>query len=489
MIELADIHKRFGQVEALGGVSIRVRAGSVHGIVGENGAGKSTLMKILTGFIRRTSGTIRFSGRSVDLRTPRDADRLGIGMLYQEPLDFPRLNVLDNFMVAAAEHHPGRLRRELTRLADRFGFSLAPDSAVERLTVGERQQLELLRLIHRRCRVLILDEPTTGISKQQQEILFAALRALRNEGRAIILVSHKLAEVRSLCDRVTVLREGRVVADQERPLDEDLLLRAMFGSLPQRRRGVPARKTGRPILSMDHVVSGAGRSGLHDVSVSIAGKEVVGLAGLDGSGQSVFLKIAAGLLQPDSGRLHFPGSEPASRPGKEQRQTVFLPADRLGEGLIAGLSIREHLLLAGEAPFFLAPATGRARAEETIATYNIVGRPSTPAEGLSGGNQQRLLLSLIPDSARLILLENPTRGLDVRSGAWMWQFLHQRMQDDGAIIFASPDLEEIMTQATRILVFFNGRIILDTPTARTDLQTVSRAITGRAPQDTRLLTA
>lgn len=488
MIGLEEIHKRFGRVEALAGVSMRIRAGSVHGIVGENGAGKSTLMKILTGFISRTSGTIRFAGREVDLRTPRDADRLGIGMLYQEPLDFPRLSVLDNFMVAAAGHDPGRLRQQLLELSDRFGFSLDPDSAVERLTVGERQQLELLRLIHRRCRVLILDEPTTGISQEQQEILFAALRALRDRGRAIILVSHKLAEVRSLCDRVTVLRQGRVVADQEQPLDEDRLLQAMFGSLPGGQRTVASRETGRPILAMDRVFSGAGRSGLHDVSVSVAENEVVGLAGLDGSGQAVFLRIAGGLLQPDSGSVRLPARGRADRPakGRDCRQTVFLPADRLGEGLVPGLSIREHLLLAGDAPFFLAPTTGRTQAEKTIATCNIVGSPSTPADGLSGGNQQRLLLSLIPDRARLILLENPTRGLDVRSASWMWQFLHRRMGDDGAIIFASPDLEEIMTRATRIMVFFNGRILLDAPTDRTDLQTVSRAITGRTPEDARL---
>ncbi len=489
MIELVDIHKRFGRVSALAGVSMRIRAGSVHGIVGENGAGKSTLMKILTGFITRTSGTIRFAGRETGLRTPRDADRLGIGMLYQEPLDFPRLSVLDNFMVAATGHDPARLRQQLVELAGRFGFSLHPDAPVEQLTVGERQQLELLRLIQRRCRVLILDEPTTGISEQQQEILFAALHALRDEGKAIVLVSHKLAEVRSLCDRVTVLRRGRVVADQERPLDEDLLLEAMFGSLPGKRRAVQARETGQPILVMEHVHSGAGRSGLHDISTAIAGNEVVGLAGLDGSGQSVFLKIACGLLRPDSGRVRFPGMASDPRAGQDARQTVFLPADRLGEGLIAGLSIREHLLLAGDAPFFLAPATGRARAEQAIATYNIIGEPSTPAEGLSGGNQQRLLLSLIPPSARLVLLENPTRGLDVRSGAWMWRFLHDRMPEDGAIVFASPDLEEIMTQSTRIMVFFNGRIILDSPTRLTDQQTVSRAITGRTPTDRQPVTA
>ncbi len=473
MIELRDIHKYFGKVKALQGVSLTVQPGSIHGIIGENGAGKSTLMKIMNGFISKTSGTISFDHRPVELQTPQEAKDLGIGMLYQEPLDFPQLSVLDNFMAAGADGNPTRQRQVLARLCEKFGFELDPAARQEKLTVGERQQVELMRLIRDECRVLILDEPTTGISQAQQELLFATLDQLRREGTAIILVSHKLAEIHSLCDRVTVLRHGKPAGEQERPFDEQGLLHAMFDTLPTKASPPSGRETGSPILTMEKVVTTAGRVGLDHVSVQINEGEMVGLAGLDGSGQSVFLQMAYGLIPPDHGRVNSP------LPERDKIMRVFLPADRLREGLIAGLSIREHHLLAGSSPFVLTASSGRATAEQAVSTYSILGNTETKAEGLSGGNQQRLLLSLIPDGARLILLENPTRGLDVQSGQWTWQHLRDHLPADGAIIFASPDLEEIMEQATRVLVFFNGRIILDRATHATDYQEVSRAITGQ----------
>jgi len=473
MIELRSIHKTFGTVKALQGIDLKVQPGSIHGIIGENGAGKSTLMKILTGFISRTSGTISFDGKKVDLQSPQEARDLRIGMLYQEPLDFPQLSVLDNFMAAASDGNPTRQQKILTNLCEKFGFKLNPNAQQGKLTVGERQQVEMMRLIRDKCKILILDEPTTGISEQQQKLLFAALNQLRTEGTAIILVSHKLSEIHNLCDRVTVLRHGKLAGVQERPFDEAKLLQDMFDTLPSKAPPPAQRSIGRSILKMDQVVTTAGRVGLDHISVSIKEGEMVGLAGLDGSGQSIFLQMAYGLLTPEQGKV--------SSPLKEEDITmrVFLPADRLREGLIAGLSIREHHLLSGRSPFFLTNSSGRPKANQAIDTYSILGTSETPAEGLSGGNQQRLLLSLIPDGARLILLENPTRGLDVQSGQWTWKNLRNRLPADGSIVFASPDLEEIMEQSTRILVFFNGSIILDRLTEQTDYQEVSRAITGQ----------
>jgi len=476
MITLQNINKKFGTVNALQGVSLTVEPGSIHGIIGENGAGKSTLMKILTGFISRTSGTISFKNKKISLQSPQEARELGIGMLYQEPLDFPQLSVLDNFMAASADGNPGRQRQVLARLCAKFGFELDPGARQEKLTVGERQQVELMRLIRDQCKVLILDEPTTGISVAQQELLFATLAQLRSEGTSIVLVSHKLAEIHSLCDRVTVLRHGKLAGEQERPFDEDGLLQAMFDTLPSKTSPPPQKETGASILTMDQVITTAGRVGLDRVSTKIHEGEMIGLAGLDGSGQSVFLQMAYGLLKPEQGRVTSPLHE------EDLVMRVFLPADRLREGLIAGLSIREHHLLAGDSPFILTGSSGRTKSEQAINTFSIMGNTETTAEGLSGGNQQRLLLSLIPEWARLILLENPTRGLDVQSGQWTWQHLRDRLPEDGAIVFASPDLEEIMEQATRVLVFFNGRIILDRPTDQTSYQEVSRAITGQVEQ-------
>ncbi len=483
MIELRDIHKYFGSVKALQGVSLKVEAGSIHGVVGENGAGKSTLMKVLTGYIARTSGSLLFSGKEVEIQTPRDGTSLGIGMLYQEPLDFLQLSVLDNFMAGAADFQRKKMKKKLLALANRFGFTLHPDSPLYWLTVGERQQLELLRLIHANIRVLILDEPTTGISGEQQDLLFGALRSLKEEGCAIILVSHKLAEIEALCDRLTILRRGKTVAEQEQPFDRNSVLTAMFGEFsdqppPDQNSTVITAGKKKKLVSFHEVCSSTGRSGLDAVSTDLYEGEVVGLAGLDGSGQSVFLKICADLL-PHTGSVERFNHQHSTSSDQGDKQAVFLPADRLSEGLIASLSIREHLLLADNTPLFMLPATGREEAQQAIETYNILGQPGTAAGDLSGGNQQRLLLSLIPAKARLILMENPTRGLDVRSGNWTWHHLREQLPEDGAIIFASPDLEEIMEQASRVIVFFDGRIILDRPVDETDLDEISRAITGQ----------
>ena len=479
MIELADISKSFGKTPALQGVSLSAGAGSIHGIVGENGAGKSTLMKILTGFTSRSGGEILCRGKKIRLNTPSDASRFGIGMLYQEPLDFPQLSVLENFMAGKAAFAPSQARAELARLAADFGFVFHPDHKVETLTVGERQQLELLRLIHDGTRILILDEPTTGISERQQKQLFAALRRLKAYGAAILLVSHKLEEVDSLCDTVTVLRHGRVAAAMRCPFDRQTLLQAMFDSLPELLPPAQATPGQEPVIEFDRVVSTVGRAGLHEATITVRTGEVVGLAGMDGSGQAAFLKIAGGFLPPESGRVRRFGQPLPDGCGRS-RDVAFLPADRLAEGLLPGMTLREHHILAKTGSILLSAATGQDSARRAIDDFNIKGQSETTAEELSGGNQQRLLLSLIPDKVRLILMENPTRGLDVQSAAWTWQQLHRRKGDDGAIIFASPDLEEIMTQAARVVVFYDGRIILDTPTAATSYHEISRAIIGEA---------
>ena len=478
MLELKNIHKTFGKVQALSGVNLMAEAGTIHGIVGENGAGKSTLMKVLTGFIVRSSGEILLQGKKVRINSPKDAIGLGIGMLYQEPLDFPQLSVLDNFLAGRTTFAPTAARIELACLAASFGFSLNPNLLVEELTLGERQQLELLRLIGDGATLLILDEPTTGISDRQQELLFAALRKLKTEGATICLVSHKLDEIDQLCDMVTVLRHGRVATTRQRPFDRGALLRAMFDALPEHQPSPEKKSHGLPILEFDGVVGGTGRSGLQGVSLAIRAGEVVGLAGIDGSGQSTFLKTACGLLPAESGRVLRCGV-PLQKNAGIGKTTVFLPSDRLAEGLFPSMTVREHHLLAAPGSTLITSSTGLADTRQAIAAHSIKGLPETTVEDLSGGNQQRLLLSLIPSEARLILMENPTRGLDVQATAWTWHHLHSRLKTDGAIVFTSPDLEEIMDQAGRIVVFYNGKIVLDTPTGATDYPTVARAITGQ----------
>ncbi len=482
-VALRDIHKYYGPVQANAGIDIEIAGGSIHGILGENGAGKSTLMKILAGFARKTRGEILLDGRPIRYTGPAEATRLGIGMLYQDPLDFPPLSVLENFMMgrlsgirpAKAAH-----RRLLREFAVPLAFDLDPDAPVQSLTVGERQQLELLRLLALGVRVLILDEPTTGISSVQKEILFRALRKLSQEGRILLLVSHKLEDIESLCDRVTVLRQGRVAGHMEQPFDTRRLLGWMFGT-PPASPSCPDLTPGAEVLSMAAVSAPGGRAGLKDCTITVRAGEVVGLAGLEGSGQGVFLRLAAGLRKPLQGKIRFSGADVTGRSyhGLKKLGAAFIPAARLEEGLIPGLTITEHFALQTGRGIVVDWAAAEQQARSKIEQYRVVGRPASRVEALSGGNQQRLLLALMPASPRLLLLEYPTRGLDLDSVRWIWQQLTELASRGTTILFSAAELEEIFQVAGRVLVFFNGRVVKDARVCDSSPEEIGQAIAGK----------
>ncbi len=482
-IEMQDIHKYYGSIKANNGVSLKVTPGRIHGILGENGAGKSTLMKILAGFSLRTHGSILIDGIPVHYANPAQAVKRGIGMLYQDPLDFPYLTVLDNYMLGQSAgflYKKRHFRRNFQRIADSLQFPLHADSWVRTLTVGERQQLELLRLLAMGIQTLILDEPTTGISNTQKEILFKALRKLSEQGKNIILVSHKLDDVGMLCDTVTVLRHGIVSGNMEGPFDTHKLLEMMFGRPPsQLSRSFEA--PGMKVLEMRGVFAAGTRAELKDCNVVIRQGEVIGLAGLEGSGQGEFLRIAAGLRQASKGSVALMDREMGHLDYHhfQRKGVTFIPASRLEEGLISGLSIVEHFMLQKYHPLFLMKRSEAAKlAKERISRFNVIGAPESRVEALSGGNQQRLLLSFLPPSPVLLLLENPTRGLDVESVHWVWKQLHGYSHNKTSIVFSSSELDEILMVSDRVLVFFNGRIVKDVTSHMTDLYEVGRAIAG-----------
>jgi simple sugar transport system ATP-binding protein len=484
-VDLNDIHKHFGPVRANQGITMTVHPGSIHGILGENGAGKSTLMKVLAGYYPCTRGQILLNHAPVTFHSPADARRAGIGMMYQEPRDFPPFTVLENFLAgqAGSGMAPRRsIRRQFTDLCREFQFELEADRLVNQLTIGQRQQIELLRLLSLGISTLILDEPTTGITAPQKETLFAALRRLAQDGRSILMVTHKLDDVAAICDRVSVLRDGRHVLTRDRPFTDDNLLSAMFGSPPPPlvRDSAP---TGIPLLHLDHVSCGVGRNRLQDATRTFNRGEIVALAGLEGSGQSQLLRVAGGLIRHHTGEIRL-GSTVLSRlPCHEfvSRGIVFLPADRLCEALVPSLSLSEHMELRDPPhPFLRHPDRTRACATQRIAEFRIAGTPDTPVEALSGGNQQRLLLSFIPPHARLLLLEHPTRGLDVESARWTWARLQKHVRTHGTTIaFSSVELDEIMAVADRVLVFFEGRVALDGRIGEVTAEQVTRAIAGK----------
>ncbi|OFW56560.1 MAG: hypothetical protein A2133_08595 [Actinobacteria bacterium RBG_16_64_13] len=482
-VQLTEIRKQFGPVKANDGITLSVPAGTIQGILGENGAGKSTLMKILSGFQPADSGTIQLDGQTVHMRSPADAIKHGVGMLHQDPLDFPPMRVVDNLLIGA----PGRIipRREqaiagIGELARSLGLALDLKAEVGSLALGERQELELLRLLWLGARVLILDEPTTGISARQRQELFDTLRRLAGQGKTVLFVSHKLEEVQDLCTRVAVLRQGRLVGEALPPFRVDKLVTMMF-----EREVSPAERVtcspGKTVLRMTSAGAERGRVRFEGLDLEAHTGETIGLAGMEGSGQSLLLEVCAGLTPVTGGRVYLDGADITGKPYHQfkKRGVAYVPATRLEEGLIPGLSLTDHFLLTDKHPgFFIKREKGRRLARERIVEFNIKGAPGDRVESLSGGNQQRALLALVKPGSRLMLFEHPTRGLDVESVIYLWSRLKERCQQGEAVIFTSSDLDELLRYSDRILVFFAGRISGPLDAATTTVDELGQLIGG-----------
>jgi len=486
-VDLTDVRKYFGPVRANDGISVTLEPGTIHGLLGENGAGKTTLMKCLSGYQTPDGGTIEVDGQPVSFVSPNEAIQRGIGMLHQDPLDFPQMRVLDNFLLALSDRllpDPRKGRAMLRELGARLQFDLDPDAETGRLTIGERQQLEILRLLAQGAQVIILDEPTTGISAPQKVQLFEALRRLaRDEGRTIVFVSHKLSEVEELCQRVTVLRHGKIAGEAEMPCPVDHLVELMFGrSLPPFE--CPLVEPGPLVLEARGATIPSYRLTVGAVDLEVRAGEVIGLAGLEGSGQRLFLRACAGLERISAGRVLLSGRDLTGAPYQRflAAGVAYMPASRLEEGLVRGLSLTEHFALADrEGAFFIDWAAAQERAVDLIEHYSIVGHPGTSVEALSGGNQQRVLLALLPPGLRLLLMEHPTRGLDVESANWMWQQLLARREHGTAIVFLSADLDEILDHADRVAVFFGGAMSAVHRVCDVNIEQLGYLIGGKAP--------
>ncbi|MFO7320615.1 MAG: ATP-binding cassette domain-containing protein [Chloroflexota bacterium] len=478
-IELRHIHKRFGPVHANNDIDVTFQGGRIIGVLGENGAGKSTLMKILAGYQPADSGDIIIDGRVADYRGPQAAIHYGIGMLQQDPLDVPAFTVLENFIFGSRMRHT-EARARLREISQRFGFSLDPDMPVSQLSIAQRQQLEIVRLLALNVRALILDEPTTGISAEQKALLFDTLRSLaRNDGMTVLLVSHKLEDVIALCDEVVVLRAGRLTGRGEMPLTTQELVRLMFGqSFAMQER--PAAHLGDVILRLEGVHLRDKRLSIEHLNLAVRAGEVIGLAGLDGSGQGLAMRACVGLVKPVAGRVFVGNSDMTGKPYRAflRRGVAFSAAGRLEEGLVAGLSLTEHVALANERDMLVNWDRARRQTASQLAAYNVRGRPDDLIEQLSGGNQQRLLMALMPEQPLVMVLEQPTRGLDVDSAAWIWRQLLARREGGTAIVFSSDDLDELVAYSDRILVFYAGQIFEIPDASATTIDQLGHLIGG-----------
>ncbi len=500
-IAVHNLTKLFGTLRANDGLSLSFAGGQIHGVLGENGAGKSTLMKLISGYMRPDAGTIAVDGQTLALNGPGDALRAGIGMVHQEPLDVPGFTALENLLCAAPRRaipHRAAGRALLTRMAERLHFTLDPDAPIAQMTVGQRQQLEIVRLLACGARTLILDEPTTGITAAQARALFTSLRQLAAEGSTVLFVSHKLDEVAALCHTVSVLRAGRAVEAQlSMPQPQERLLQLMFGSswtaggtpVDAPSTAVAADTSAMPApphaptaatWRLEGVTAREGSVQLQNLTLELPPGRIIGLAGLDGSGQQILLRLLAGRMRPEMGRVLVAGTDltAASAIAYREAGIEYLPADRMLDGIVGAMNLTDHFALLQRGTALVDWAAAEAQARAAIAGYAIKATPQTPLLSLSGGNQQRAMLALVPPDCRGLACEQPTRGLDVASARAIWARLLDRRTAGCTIVFASPDLDELMTYSDELLVFFAGRVSPPLPRAELSSARLAELIGG-----------
>jgi simple sugar transport system ATP-binding protein len=494
-IELKSIDKSFGPVHANRNVSMVIARGSITGIIGENGAGKSTLMSILYGLYTADAGEILVDGKPVAMRNPRDALKAGVGMVHQHFMLVDTFTVLEN-VVLGAESGPmlraslDEARSEMERLGREYELRVDPDALVGGLPVGEQQRVEIIKVLYRGARILILDEPSAVLTPQETDQLFEILRTLRDRGVTVILITHKLREIMALTDRVYVMRHGEVVAERRTTgTSAAELAELMVGRKVRLALDKPQGKPGAPVLIAEHIGlrDGRGVTLLEDVSLVLRAGEIVGIAGVSGNGQSELLDVLAGVRPPASGRVvvgdrEITAATPTDPSEMRDLGVGHVPEDRLRYALVGAFAAGESSVLGyhKERPFsgpiLLDHVAIQSHCTELMERFDVrPRRPALNSANFSGGNQQKLVLAReMAPAPRILLVGQPTRGVDI--GAI--EFIHRQLvavRDSGcAVLVVSVELDEIMSLADRILVMCGGRIVGEMAGPEADERTLGR---------------
>lgn len=474
-VEMRSVERRFGATVALDGVDLTLRRGEIHALLGSNGAGKSTLMKILVGLERPDEGTVRLLGDMVDRFDPGAIRARGVALVQQHFTLIPTLTAGENLVLARPEHRrlPDRAgcRDRVTALVNRYGLEVRTDVPAGDLSVGEQQRLELLRALDADAQVLLLDEPTAVLTDREADQLLSVCRSLADEGRAVAFITHRLGEVFAGCDRVSVLREGRGIIDDE-PVAEHsradlasaMIGAAATGTFTQRTRSALApepavQPAGRGRLAVGGLTAGM----LHEVDLDVHGGEIVGIAGVDGNGQADLEAVLSGRSAPAGGTVEIDGStmavaQPRARLGFG---VAYVPSDRYRWGLVPPMDLSDNLELGRVGAFRRSRRHRRDHATEALEIWNVRGAgPAAKASTLSGGNAQKLVLSReLGGEPGVVLACYPTRGLDPDAADTVAQRLIERAEGGAAVLWIGSELDELFAVSDRLFVLSDGELI------------------------------
>ena len=496
-VELRDITKTFPGVVANHDVNLTVSQGEVHAVCGENGAGKSTLMKILYGMQKPDSGSIAVAGEQMKFRSPTDAIKAGIGMVHQHFMLADNLTVLENVVLGL----PGRLdtgkaRTRIQQLSNRYGLDVDPDRMVEQLGVGERQRVEILKVLYRGAKVIILDEPTAVLVPQEVDELFDNLAELRSEGLTVIFISHKLDEVIRVADRITVLRQGTTVTTVgAKSVTTRELAHLMVGGelpTPETRESTVQEKVTLEVRNLS-VLSDTGRTLLADIDLEIRAGEVVGIAGVEGNGQVELVEAILGLRKAATGSVHLDGADATHWTTNRRRETgiAYIPEDRQRQGLLLTQPLWENRILGHQTRppsargWFINRRGARKDTQRIVSEYGVK-TPSVdaPAFALSGGNQQKLVVGReMSGTPRVLVASHPTRGVDVGAQALIWDKLREARAAGLAVLLISADLEELLGLSDTLKVMLRGRVVATLDPARVTPIELGSYMTGAALED------
>ncbi|MFI2452071.1 ABC transporter ATP-binding protein [Streptomyces sp. NPDC019539] len=498
-VELRGITKRFPGVVANHDIDITIRKGTVHALVGENGAGKSTLMKILYGMQKPDEGTITIDGRQVGFHSPADAIATGIGMVHQHFMLADNLTVLENVVLGGEKLHGigVKARDKIKEISDAYGLNIRPDVLVEQLGVADRQRVEILKVLYRGARTLILDEPTAVLVPQEVDALFDNLRELKAEGLTVIFISHKLGEVLSVADDITVIRRGTTVGTADpRTTTPKQLAELMVGSELPSPETRESTVTDVPMLNVDALrltatdPDGVVREVLDGITFTIHKGEVMGIAGVEGNGQTELIEALMGMRDPDGGVITLDGTDISHAPTRKRREDGigYIPEDRHRHGLLLESPLWENRILGHvtERPNskkgLLDLKAARKDTERIVREYDV----RTPgievtAASLSGGNQQKLIVGReMSHSPKLLIAAHPTRGVDVGAQAQIWDQIREARREGLAVLLISADLDELIGLSDTLRVMYRGRLVADADPATITPEELGSAMTGAA---------